>query len=303
MKKVYLGENGPEVSSIVYSFWRALEDPDGINYETIKSKLQVCLDLGINTFDHADVYGNYQIETLFGKALKEIKVKREDIIISTKCGINNVSPIHPQYRVKHYDNSPQHIEKSVNTSLESLGIDYIDILLLHHFDPLIDADETASMLTKLVNKGIVRHVGVANFTVHQHQLLQSRLSIPIITNHVELSVLKTQAITDGTLDFIKQQYSRPLAWAPLAGGRLVDKNDESTINIRNTLKKIATNYNINEEQLAIAWLLKLGALPIIGTNSINRIRTAASAINIELDHQDWYEIYFSAISSKQNTSY
>ncbi len=299
MNKIYLGENGPEVSEIIYSFWRALEDPDGINYETIKSKLQVCLDLGINTFDHADIYGNYQIETLFGKALKEVNVKREDIVISTKCGINNLSPIYPNYRVKHYDNSPSHIEKSVIKSLESLGVDYIDILLLHHFDPLIDADETASCLTKLVNRGIVKHVGVANFTVHQHQLLQSRLSIPIITNHVELNLLNTHAITNGTIDFIKQQYSRPLAWAPLAGGRLVDKNDESTLNIRNTLKKISANYNINEEQLAIAWLLKLGALPILGTNSINRIRNATSAVDVKLDNQDWYEIYFSAINSNQ----
>jgi predicted oxidoreductase len=104
-------------------------------------------------------------------------------------------------------------------------------------------------------------------------------------------------ITDGTIDFIKQQYSRPLAWSPLAGGRLLDANDESTYNIRAALKKIALNYNINEEQLAIAWLLKLGALPIVGTNSVERIRNATSAVSIQLDRQDWYEIYFAATNS------
>lgn len=297
MEKVRLGENGPEVSPVIYSFWRALEDPDGISYRTVQAKLHACLDLGITTFDHADVYGNYQIEELFGKAIKESHIKREEIVLSTKCGINNVDASRPEYRTRHYDSSPDHIFRSVERSLKNLGTDYVDILLLHHPDPLMDADETASALTTLVKKGLVKHVGVANFTVHQHQLLQSRLSLPIITNHLELNLLNIKPITDGTLDFIKQQYSRPLAWSPLAGGRLLDRHDESTFNIRAALKKISTAYGINEEQLAIAWLLKLGALPIVGTNDLARIRNATSAVSIELDKQDWYEIYFAAVNS------
>lgn len=297
MEKISLGENGPEVSPVIYSFWRALEDPDGISYKTVQAKLHACLDLGITTFDHADIYGNYQIETLFGKAIKESRIKREDIVLSTKCGINIIDSSRPEYRTRFYDSSPEHINKSVERSLQNLGTDYIDILLLHHPDPLMDADETASALTTLVKRGIVKHVGVANFTVHQHQLLQSRLSIPIITNHLELNLLNVKSITDGTIDFIKQQYSRPLAWSPLAGGRLEDKNDESTFNIRSTLKRIATNYGINEEQLAIAWLLKLGALPIVGTNSITRIKNATTAVDVNLYKQDWYEIYFSAVNT------
>jgi predicted oxidoreductase len=297
MENIRLGENGPEVSPIIYSFWRALEDPDGISYKTVQAKLNACLDLGITTFDHADIYGNYQVEELFGKAVKESSIKREDIVISTKCGISHVDKLRPQHRTRHYDSSPEHIFKSVEQSLKNLGTDYIDILLLHHPDPLMDSDETASALTLLVKKGFVKHVGVAGFTVHQHQLLQSRLSIPIITNHLELNLLNVKPITDGTLDFIKQQYSRPLAWSPLAGGRLQDANDEATFNIRSVLKRIAQNYNINEEQLAIAWLLKLGALPIVGTNSIERIKNATSAVEISLDRQDWYEIYFTALNS------
>jgi len=297
MNKVYLGENGPEVSPVIYSFWRAMEDPDGISYETIKSKLIACLELGITTFDHADSYGNYKVEELFGKALKEVSVKREDIVISTKCGINLVSEARPNYKIRHYDSSPEAIFKSVSQSLKNLQTDYIDILLLHHPDPLMDADETASALTQLVNKGTVKYVGVVDFTVHQHQLLQSRLSIPIITNHLEFNLLNTKPLTDGTIDFIKQQYSRPLAWAPLAGGKLLDDNDASTFNIRSTLKHIAANYKINEEQLAIAWLLKVGALPIVGTNSLKRIKNATTAVDIKLDRQDWFEIYFAATNT------
>jgi predicted oxidoreductase len=299
MEKVLLGEDGPLVSPLIYSFWRSIEEPSGISLRSIENKINTCLELGITTFDHADIYGNYEVEELFGKALKQKAIKREDIVLSTKCGINIVHESRPQYRARHYDSSPDYIIESVERSLKNLQTDYIDILLLHHPDPLMDTDETASALTSLVKKGTVLHVGVANFTVHQHQLLQSRLAIPIITNHLELNLLNTKAITDGTIDFIKQQYSRPLAWAPLAGGRLLDKNDESTFNIRSTLKRIAGNYNIHEEQLAIAWLLKLGALPIVGTNSIQRIKNATSAVDIKLDKQDWYEIYFSAINKAQ----
>jgi len=297
MEKIHLSDNGPLVSPIIYSFWRWMEDPEGISYQSIEKKINTCIELGINTFDHADIYGNYQVEELFGKAIKQKSFKREEIVISTKCGINVVDNARLQYRIRHYDSSHEHIFKSVKKSLANLKTDYIDILLLHHPDPLTDPDETGSALTELVNEGLVRYVGVANFTVHQHRLLKSRLAIPIVTNHIELNLLNTKAITDGTIDFIKQQYSRPLAWAPLAGGRLLDQNDESSFNIRSTLKKIAAKYSINEEQLAIAWLLKLGALPIVGTNSIQRIKNATSAVNINIDRQDWYEIYFAAVNT------
>lgn len=302
MEKVKLGKDGPLISPVIYSFWRAMEDPDGVHYDTIKSKLKACLDLGINTFDHADIYGNYQVETLFGKALKEISIKRDKIVIFSKCGINNIDPRRPKHRIRHYDSSPEHVKESVEQSLQNLGLDYLDILLLHHPDPLMDAEETAFALGQLIERGLVKHIGVSDFSVPQHQLLQSCLNNPIIVNHLELNLLNTTAIANGTIDFLKQNHSRPLAWAPLAGGKLIDKNDDSTYNIRCSLKKIALNYNINEEQLAIAWLLKLGALPIVGTNNVNRIKNATSAVNINIDRQDWHEIYFSSLNTKQRSN-
>lgn len=294
MKTIELSENGPAVSQIIYSYWRAAEDAVLLTEQDVEKRLHSCTELGITTFDHADVYGNYQVESYFGKALKRAAVKREDLIISTKCGISLPDAARPEYRLRHYDNSPGHIRQSVENSLRNLQTDYIDIFLLHHFDPLSDPDETASVLTELVLKGYVRHIGVANFTVHQHKLLSERLSIPIVTNHLEFNVLHPQPLEDGTIDFIRQQYSKPMAWAPLAGGRLLVYNDERTYNVTSTLKRIAERYGINTEQLAIAWLLKTGALPIVGTNSYQRILNATSAVNIELDAQDWYEIYFAA---------
>jgi len=297
MEKIKLSDNGPLVSAIIYSFWRWLENPEGVTYQSIEKKINSCIELGINTFDHADIYGDYKIEDLFGKALKQKSFKREDIVLSTKCGINLVSEARPQNRLRHYDCSREHIFKSVKKSLSSLQTDYIDIFLLHHPDPLTDVNETAEALTDLVKQGLVKFVGVANYTASQYQLLQSRLKIPIVTNHIQLNLLNTKAITDGTIDFLKQQSSRPLAWSPLAGGHLLDQNHEASFNIRSTLKRIAAKYHINEEQLAITWLLKLGALPIVGTNNYDRIKNASSAVKIKIDRQDWYEIYFAAINT------
>ena len=294
MKTITLSESGPDVSQIIYSYWRAAEDAALLNAQEVEKRLHTCTDLGITTFDHADVYGNYQVEAWFGNALKRSQLRREDIIISTKCGISLPDVSRPQNRVRHYDNSPAHIRRSVENSLRNLQTDYIDVFLLHHFDPLSDPDETASVLTELVLKGYVKHIGVANFTVHQHKLLQDRLSLPIVTNHFEFNVLHTKPLEDGTIDFIRQQYSKPMAWAPLAGGRLQVYNDERTYNVTSTLRRIAEQYGINVEQLAIAWLLETGALPIVGTNSYQRILNATSATDIKLDKQDWYEIYFAA---------
>ncbi|HRE97971.1 MAG TPA: aldo/keto reductase, partial [Flavobacteriales bacterium] len=297
MKSIYLSDSGIKVSPLIYSFWRALDDPNGLSYETIENKVKSCLSLGINTFDHADFYGDFNVEKLFGKAIKRLKISRDKLVISSKYGFNLVHPSRPSTRIKHYDNSPQHIRKCVEQSLKNFNTDYLDILLLSQFDPITATDATASELTKLVISGKVRHIGVANFTVHQHQLLQSRLEIPILTNHIKLNVLETEALQNGTIDFIKQQYSKPLAWAPLAGGRIKDKNDISTLNVRQTLSRLAKKYSTDEEGLAIAWLLKLEALPVLGNTDLNKIKRAASAVDLKIDRQDWYEIYFSS----QNT--
>lgn len=303
MEKVFLSENGPEISQILYSFWRAEEDSDLLNAKSVEDKINKCLELGINTFDHADHYGHYQIEELFGKVLQQKSIRRDEIVISTKCGLRVQHHSQSDVRIRHYDTSAVNIRRSAESSLRKLKTDYIDIFLLEQFDPLADIDETASALTELVVKGYVRHIGVANFSVHQHKLLSSRLSLPIVTNHLEFNLHQVQPLFDGTLDFIRQQYSKALAWAPLAGGRLLTAYDERTLNIRQTLQQIASRNGINEEQLAIAWLLKAGALPIVGTNNYQRILNAATAVSLSLDAQDWYEIYFAArpeISSNAN---
>jgi predicted oxidoreductase len=291
MEKVYISEAGPEVSAAIYGFWR-WTTPALSSIKKVEDIVNYNLDLGINTFDHSDNYGDGKIEELFGKAIQAKSFDREDIIISTKCGIRKSTKV---ANGKYYDLSAEHIRESVEKSLKNLRTDYIDIFLLEHADYLFNADETASVLTELMLEGKITNIGVSNFNVFQHKLLASRLSYPIITNHIELSLLQTQAIGDGRLDFIKEQYSKPMAWAPLAGGRILTGKDAKALKVRKTLQQIAKVHDANIEQIAVAWLYKLGALPIIGSTDKKRIKNAASAYNIHLSHEDWYSLYNAAL--------
>jgi predicted oxidoreductase len=284
MEKIYLSESGPSVSAAVYGFWR-YNTKVLASAKKIEEIINYNLELGVNTFDHSDRYSDGLIEELFGKAIKSKSFKRSEIVVSTKAGI-----------VKHGEDTyrnltPKHIKKSVDASLKRLKTDYIDIFLLENYDILLNAEETASAIIELIRLGKIRFFGVSNFNVFQHQLLASRLSQPIVTNHIELNLLNTSAVEDGRLDFIKQQYSKPLAWAPLAGGRILTGKDEKAVKVRNVLEKVAKKHGANIEQIAVSWLYKLGALPIIGSPDKVRIKNAASAYKIELSHEEWYLIY------------
>lgn len=290
MDKIYLSDSGPKVSPAVYGFWR-WEDTSASGAATMERIVNLCLDLGINTFDHADIYGGYECEELFGNIMKQRSFKREDIVLFTKCGVNLPHPNRPDIRIKHYDTSAAHILKSVDNSLQKLKTDYIDIFLLDQLDPLSDLEETALALERLKTSGKIRNIGVANFSVFQHQLLTSYLRVPIVTNHIELSILNTTALDNGQIDYIKQRYMRPLAAAPLAGGRIENGTDESAVRVHYKLQEIGKKYNANVESVAVAWLIKLGALPLIGTTNEQRIRNIVNAFSFDLDRQDWYEIY------------
>ena len=285
MEKIYLSDSGPKVSSAIYGFWRWTNEGES-SLKAIEKVTNLCLELGINTFDHADIYGNSQVEELFGKVLEGKSFKREDIVLFSKCGIRTS----PGKSFEYYDNSKEYILKSVESSLKKLKTDYLDIFLLHHSDALMEPEETAQVLSDIVNQGKVKHIGITNFTVFQHQQLASYLSKPIVTNHIELNLLNTSAIDDGRVDFIKQRYSKPLAWSPLAGGRILTGKDEKAVKVRTKLEEIGKKYNANVEQTAVAWLAKLGTLPIIGSISEERIRNAASAVDIKINREDWYEL-------------
>ena len=290
MTKIYLSDSGPKVSPAIYGFWR-WADTSATGVASMEKIVNLCLELGINTFDHADIYGGYQCEELFGNVLKQKSFKREDVVLFTKCGVNIPHANRPEIRIKHFDTSAANVLKSVDNSLKKLQTDYIDIFLLDHLDPLSNLEETALTLERLRGSGKIRNIGVANFSVFQHQLLASYLRVPIVTNHFELNLLNTTALDNGQLDYIKQRYMRPLAAAPLAGGRIENGTDETAVRVHYKLGELGKKYNAHIESIAVAWLVKLGALPLIGTVSEQRMRNIVNSFDLNLDIQDWYELY------------
>jgi predicted oxidoreductase len=289
MKKIYLSDAGPKVSPAIYGFYRWHEVDN--KAAAMEKTINLCLELGINTFDHADIYGGYECEELFGAAIKNSQIKREDLVLFTKCGLLVPHASRPDVRVRHFNTSKEHILQSVESSLKKLRTDYIDIFLLNNLDPISNLEETALTLQRLKESGKVKNIGVVNFSVFQHQLLASYLKTSIVTNHIELNLLNTTALDNGQVDYIKQRYMRPLASSPLAAGLIANGNTEQAVRVRAKLQEIGKKYGANEESLAVAWLVKLGALPLIGTTSEQRIRNIANAFSIDLDNQDWYELY------------
>lgn len=289
MQKVYLSDSGPKVSAAVYSFYR-WEGDEKDNISSMERIINLCLELGINTFDHADTYGNYTCEEAFGNIIKKKSFKREDLILFTKCGLRLPHASQPDVRIKYIDTSAAHIKRSIDQSLKKLQTDYIDIFLLDHLDAISNLEETATALEQSLKSGKIRNIGVANFSVFQHQLLTAYLQGQVVTHHLELNLLNTAALENGQMDYIKQKYMRPLASAPVASGRIAAGSDEESLRLRKKLQSLVPKYNKDVESIATAWLIKLGALPLIGTKDEQRIRNIVEAFDIQLDHQDWYEL-------------
>ena len=287
MKKVLLSDSGPETSEAIYSFWR-WNNKEDLKLDKIQDILEYVIGLGINAFDVSSIYGNGKIQELLGEALSNLSVKREDLVLFSKIS-NKIPQSDGTYLYEPL--TDKSIVKQVDTLLLSLKTEYIDVLLIEDFDPLMNVDAVASVLTSLQLRGKIKHVGVSNFNVQQHKLFASRLSEEVVTNHFELNLLQTKALEDGRLDFIKEQYSKPMAFGPLADGRILQGQDAKALTVRKVLSSLTEKYESNIEQIAVAWIHKLGALPIIGSLSKERIHNAATAGDIQLSYQDWHQIY------------
>jgi predicted oxidoreductase len=290
MQKIYLSDSGPKVSAAIYSFYRWDGDSNDSARASMESTVDLCLSLGINTFDLADYYYNYQCEDLFGELIAKKKYKRDDLVLFSKCGVRYPHSSNTDVRIRYIDTSAKYIRQMIEQSLRKLHTDYIDIFLLDHLDAISNLEETAIALEQALRAGKIRNIGVANFSVFQHQLLSSYLQSPVVTHHLELNLLNTAPLKNGQMDYIKQKYMRPIASAPVAGGKIAYGNDEISVKLRNKLKSLSPKYNKDIESIAVAWLIKLGALPLIGTKEERRIRNIVDAFDIELDHQDWYDL-------------
>jgi predicted oxidoreductase len=281
----------PGVSRIVHGLWRLAAWNQ--SKAEVRKLVEFCLAHGITTFDHADIYGDYTCEHLFGEALAEGGFDRSGIQLVTKCGIKLVSKNRPNHAVKSYDTSRDHIVASVERSLKNLRTDYIDLLLIHRPDPLMDPGQINEAFSRLKDAGKVRHFGVSNFTVSQFELLAAKLDVPVVTNQIEYSVIHLDPHDDGTLDCCQRLDVRPMAWSPLGGGRLFHEESKQAERLRESLNRIGHRLGASIDQVALAWLLKHPAqiVPVLGTGNISRLRKAVAALDVALSREQWFEIW------------
>lgn len=282
-----------ELSRLVYGLWRIGDDAD-TSPKHAQAKVEACLAQGITTMDNADIYGGYTAEAIFGAALKASPSLRGKIEIITKCGIVAPAGRHSAVRGKHYDTSAEHINASVEASLRDMATDYVDLLLIHRPDPFMDPDETGPALDALVASGKVRAVGVSNFRPYDFSLLQSSMESQLLTNQIEISLLATDAFTNGDLAYLRERAIAPMAWSPLGGGSLFKPENAALIEV---LERIAVEQGVDATAVAVAWLLTHPAniLPVLGTNNPDRIKKIGDAMKVALDRQTWFELYTAAI--------
>jgi len=285
-------------SQLAWGAWRLRNSADIRNTGDILELVHACLDAGITTFDHADVYGGYGCEAYFGEALAKAPELRRKMEIITKCGVALVKDTRPDHRINHYNTTKAHILQSVENSLRNLATNHIDMLLIHRPDPLMIADEIAEAFNELRRAGKVRHFGASNFTPSQFNLLQSRLDVPLATNQVECSVLELAAIFDGTFDQMQQSRIPPMIWSPLGGARLFNtENHVAAKRLHPVLERMRDKYALpGIAEVAIAWLLHLPCqpVPVLGTMKAHRIADATLSCSTQFDRQDWFEILVAA---------
>jgi len=257
------------------------------NTNDMISLINSCLEVGLTSFDHADIYGSFTTESDFGKALKEGGIDRSTIQIISKCGIAYVSP-NRNNNIKHYNYSKDYIISSVETSLKNLETEYLDALLLHRPSPLMHPHEIMEAVAKLGQEGKIKSFGVSNFTPSQVELIASE--VPVEINQIEFSLTHNKAMFDGTLDQMMTNTITPMAWSPL--GSVFKEDTEQTRRIHRCLGGLLDKYNATEDQLLLAWILKHPANihPVIGTTNTKRIKDACDALNINLKLEDWFKI-------------
>lgn len=292
VQRITISPQGPEFSRLVMGYWRLMEW--NMSARQLASFIEEHVELGITTADHADIYGGYQCEAAFGEAMRLAPHLRQKMEIVTKCGIATTA--NPNHALGHYITDKSHIISSAETSLQNLATDYLDLLLIHRPDPLMDADEVAEAFTSLHQSGKVRHFGVSNFTPAQFALLQSRLPFTLATNQVEISPVHQPTILDGTLDQCQQLRVHPMAWSCLGGGSLF--NDEAYQPLRDELRAVAAEMGAETiEQVVYAWVMRLPSkpLPIIGSGKIERVRSAIHALSLDMSRQQWFRIRKAAL--------
>ena len=288
MKQICLTEK-LSLSQVIFGCMRIVES--GISQDELRRLVNKCIDLGVDTFDHAPVYGGFTCEKVFGDAvLRYDPSMRKRMKIVTKTGIV------PGWRKGndrvYYDARKASILAEMDESLERLGTDHVDLLLVHRPDPLADPAETADALDTLIAQGKTLNVGVSNYTPEQMNALQKHLKAPLVTNQLEFSVKAVDNFFNGVSDDLFARGMKPMAWSPLGGGSIFTGDDEKSVRIRAAVRKLADKYGAEMDTIMYAWLFRhpLEIMAVTGTMNEKRVENAVKATELEIAHNEWYEI-------------
>ncbi|MFM7894452.1 MAG: aldo/keto reductase family oxidoreductase, partial [Flavobacterium sp.] len=267
-----------------------------LNTKEFTHLINLFIENGITTFDHADIYGGYTTEETFGKALSESKIDRKKIQLITKCGIQYISENRPNNSIKHYEYSRDYIIWSAENSLKNLQTDYLDVFLLHRPSPLMQADEIAEAVSKLKADGKILSFGVSNFTPFQTELLRQKTEISF--NQVQFSATHHEAMLDGSFDYMQIHNIKPMAWNPL--GTVFRENTDQTFRLRQLLAKLVEKYHMGSDIILLAWIMQhpAGISPVAGTVNSGRIQQLMKAKSLVLDKQDWFAIWTESMGNR-----
>lgn len=257
--------------------------------------MQFCVEQGITTFDHADIYGGYTTEADFGKAFAKSGIERETIQVISKCGIQYLAD-NRNNKIKHYNYSTAYIIWSVETSMKHLQTEYLDLLLLHRPSPLMHPDEISEAVQILKHQGKIKSFGVSNFMPSQVELISKNVAVEV--NQIEFSLTQHKAMHDGSLDYMLMNTIMPMAWSPL--GSIFKEDNDQNRRIHNQLDALKDKYNATEDQLLLAWILQHPAKihPVVGTTTKERLKNAIKATTIDLELEDWFLMLVAAQGHK-----
>ena len=277
------------LSPIVAGLWRMNEW--GLDTAGTLRWIEQALDLGITSFDHADIYGGYGVEAQFGEALARAPGLRQRMQLVTKCGIKLAHPARPGHGINSYDSSRAHVMASVEQSLRALRTDHVDLLLIHRPDLLMDPDELADTFRHLLAAGKVLHFGVSNHSPGQLAMLRKRH--PVATNQIEFSPLQMKALADGTLEQCVDLGIRPMIWSPLGSGRLFGDGDEQVRRVHAVLAELGRTQGVSVATMAFAWILRHPSRPwpITGSGRLEALQEAVAALQVKISAADWYRVW------------
>ena len=281
-----------KLSRFIWGQWRLLDW--NLSYSEREKLTREVIDLGISSIDHADIYGDYSCEAAFGEVLKNNPSWRSEMQLISKCGIKLISDRYPNRKVKYYDYSYDYIVGQAENSLRNLNTDILDLLLLHRPSPFFNAEEVASAFDYLYQSGKVKSFGVSNFLPHQFEQLAKASDHELVSNQIELSIYSLEHFENQNINFLQSKGVHPMAWSPLAGGKILSPDDEKSKRVQKGLYKIQEKYpDFSIDQIALAWLLMhpAGIQPILGSGKLKHIKSAIAAQEIQLSLEDWFYLY------------